>query len=51
MDETDPHFLQIFQSDKAVCLIISVFCKSWEHGCEPEIAQKNPHKRANRFEF
>ena len=31
--ETDPCFLQIFQSNTTVCLIIHVFCKS----CEPEI--------------
>ena len=31
--ETDPHFLQNFQSNKTVCLIIHVFCKS----CEPVI--------------
>ena len=38
--ETDPYFLQIFQSDKSVCLIISVFCKSCEPICEPEIVLK-----------
>ena len=31
--KTDPYFLQIFQ----ICLIISVFCKSCEPICEPEI--------------
>ena len=35
--ETDPYFLQIFQSNTSVCLIISVFCKSCEPICEPEI--------------
>ena len=35
--ETDPYFLQIFQSNMSVCLIISVFCKSCEPICEPEI--------------
>ena len=35
--ETDPYFLQIFQSNLSVCLIISVFCKSCEPICEPEI--------------
>ena len=35
--ETDPYFLQIFQSNTLVCLIISVFCKSSEPNCEPEI--------------
>jgi hypothetical protein len=31
--ETDPNFLQFFQSSTKVCLIIHVFCKS----CEPEV--------------
>ena len=31
--ETNPYFLQFFQSNPTVCLIIHVFCKS----CEPEI--------------
>ena len=31
--KTDPYFLQNFQSDMTVCLIIHMFCKS----CEPEI--------------
>ena len=35
--ETEPYFLQIFQSNASVCLIISVFCKSCEPICEPEI--------------
>ena len=35
--ETDPYFLQIFQSNTSVCLIISMFCKSCEPICEPEI--------------
>ena len=35
--ETDPYFLQIFQSNTSVFLIISVFCKSCEPICEPEI--------------
>ena len=26
--KTDPYFLQIFQSNTSLCLIISVFCKS-----------------------
>jgi hypothetical protein len=39
--ETDPYFLQIFQSNTSVCLIISVFCKSFEPICEPEIVLKN----------
>ena len=35
--ETNPYFLQIFQSNMSVCLIISMFCKSCESVCEPEI--------------
>ena len=31
--ETDPYFLQIFQRNTTVCLIIYLFCKS----CEPEL--------------
>ena len=31
--ETDPHFLQLFQSNTTVCLIIHLFCNS----CEPDI--------------
>ena len=31
--ETDPYFIQFFQSNTTVCLIIHVFCES----CEPEI--------------
>jgi hypothetical protein len=38
--ETDPYFHQIFQSNTSVCLIISVFCKSCEPICEPEIILK-----------
>ena len=38
--ERDPYFLKIFQSNTSVCLIISVFCKSWEPICEPEIVLK-----------
>ena len=38
--ETDPYFPQIFQSKTSVCLIISVFCKSFEPICEPEIVLK-----------
>ena len=29
--ETDPYFLQLFQSNTTFCLIIHVFCKSCEH--------------------
>ena len=42
--ETDPYFLQIFQSSTSVCLIISAFCKSsqqthlWTWNCS-----KNPN--------
>ena len=35
--KTEPYFLMIFQSNTLVCLIISVFCKSCEPICEPEI--------------
>ena len=35
--ETDPYFLQLFQSNTAVCLIIYMFCKICERKCEPEI--------------
>ena len=35
--ETDLYFLQIFQSNMSVCLIISLFCKSCESIYEPEI--------------
>ena len=35
--ETDPYFLQVFQSNTSVCLIISGFCKSCEPICEPKI--------------
>ena len=31
--KTEPYFLQFFQSNMTVCLIIHVFCKS----CKPEI--------------
>ena len=31
--ETEPYFLQLFQINTTVCLIIHLFCKS----CEPEI--------------
>ena len=43
--ETNPYFLQIFQSNTTVCLIIYVFCKSCKHGCEPEIVQKIKTKK------
>ena len=38
--EADLYFLQIFQSNILVCLIISVSCKSCEPICEPEIVLK-----------
>ena len=38
--EIDPYYIQIFQSNTSVCLIISVFCKSCEPICEPEIILK-----------
>ena len=34
--ETDLYFLQLFQSNTIVCLIIHLFCNS----CEPEIVLK-----------
>ena len=36
-NETDPYFLQVFQSNTSVCLIISVFSKSCEPICKTEI--------------
>ena len=39
--KTDPYYLQIFQSNMSVCLIISMFCKSCEPICEPKIVLKN----------
>ena len=38
--ETDPYFLQLFQSNTTVCLIISLFYKSFKHICETEIVLK-----------
>ena len=35
--ETDLYFFQIFKSNASVCLIISMFCKSCEPICDPEI--------------
>ena len=35
--QTDSDFLQIFQSNTSVCLIISMFCKIYKLICEPEI--------------
>jgi hypothetical protein len=52
--ETDPYFLQIFQSDTTVCLIIFVFCKSCEPICEPEITPVLYHhenQNKNNFTF
>ena len=52
--ETDPYFLQIFQSNTSVCLIISVFCKSCEPICEPEITPVLYHlenQNKNNFTF
>ena len=39
--KTNSYFLQIFQSNMSVCLMISVFCKSCEPICEPEIVLKS----------
>jgi len=55
--ETDPYFLQIFQSNMSVCLIIFVFCKSCEPICEPEITTVLYHlenlqkSKQNNFTF
>ena len=38
--KTDSYFLYVFQSNTSVCLIISVFCKSCEPICKPEIVLK-----------
>ena len=43
--ETSPYFLQIFQINAAFCLIIYLFCKSYEPKCEPEIFLKNQNKK------
>ena len=43
--ETDPYFLQIFQSNTSACLIISMFCKSCEPICESEITPVLYHLR------
>ena len=40
--ETDLYFLQNFQ---CTTMLIYAFCKSCEHGCEPEIVQKNQNKK------
>ena len=53
---TDPYFLQIFQSNTSVCLIISEFCKSCELICEPEITSvlnhlENQQKNISRSVF
>ena len=52
--ETDPYFFQIFQSNASVCLIISMFCKSCEPICEPEITPVLYHlenQNKNNFTF
>ena len=55
--KTDPYFLQIFQSNTSLCLIISVFCKSCEPICEPEITPVLYHlenlqtSKENNFTF
>ena len=46
--ETDPYSLQIFPINMSVCLIISVFCKSFEPICEPTWEPEivlNPNKK------
>ena len=39
-------FLQFFQTNTTVCLIIDVFCKSCKH--EPEIVLKNQNSYQNQ---
>ena len=49
-----PYFLQIFQSNTSVCLIISLFCKSCEPVSEPEITPVFYHlenQNKNNFTF
>ena len=43
--ETEPYFLQIFQSNTTVCLIIQVLCKS----CGPEIALNSNQNRSAQY--
>ena len=43
--ETDPYFLQNFQSDTTVCLIIHEFCQS----CDPEVVPQIKTKSAPRI--
>ena len=43
--ETEPYFLQIFQSNTTVCLIIHVLCKS----CGPEIALNSNQNRSAQY--
>ena len=51
------HIFFKFSKAIRVCLIIYVFCKSCEHGFEPEIVQKNQNKKIlnkvnkNNFRF
>ena len=52
--KTDPYFLQIFQSNMLVCLIISMLCKSCEPICAPEISPVLYHlenQNKNNFKF
>ena len=43
--ETKPYFLQIFQTNTTVCLIIHVLCKS----CGPEIALNSNQNRSAQY--
>ena len=44
--ETDPCFLQNFQSNMTVCLIIHMFCKN----CEPEIVLQECKSKQKQFQ-
>ena len=43
--ETEPYFLQIFQNNTTVCLIIHMLCKS----CETEIALNSNQNRSAQY--
>ena len=52
--KADPYFLQLFQSNTSVCLIITVFCKSCEPICELEITPvlyQLENQNKNNFTF
>ena len=46
--ETDPYFLQFFQSNTTVYLIIYVFCKICVQECEPEIVLKKSKQKTDQ---